>query len=145
MHKWTHYIDVYNKHFAQFVDKDIKFLEIGVHKGGSLDMWANVLGPNAQILGIDIEPECKNLEKNNTKINPARYKTAKQIAYDVLAFDAYKDIIPKSVLFFHNLSVQPNWPYHKVAQIGNHIFYTKAKYVAKKPQRLKEQTVAIAD
>ena len=25
-------------------------------------------GPNAQILGIDIEPECKNLEKNNTKI-----------------------------------------------------------------------------
>lgn len=68
IHKWTHYIDIYNKHFAQFEDKDIRFLEIGVHKGGSLDMWAYALGPNSQILGIDIIPECKNLEKNNIKI-----------------------------------------------------------------------------
>jgi len=84
-------------------------------------------------------------EKSNNKINPARYRTAKQVAYDVLAFDAYKDVVPKTTLFFHNLSIQPNWPHHKVKQIGNHIFYTKAKYVAKKPRHAKEQTVAIAD
>lgn len=68
IHKWTHYLDIYNKHFGKFVDKDIKFLEIGVWKGGSLDMWAYCFGENSQILGIDIEPECKNLEKNNIKI-----------------------------------------------------------------------------
>lgn len=68
IHKWTHYLDIYNKHFEKFVDKDIKFLEIGVHKGGSLDMWAYALGPNSEILGIDIEADCKNLEKNNIKI-----------------------------------------------------------------------------
>ena len=84
-------------------------------------------------------------EKNNNKINPARYRTAKQIAYDVLAFDAYKDVVPRTTLFFHNLSIQPNWPHHKVKQIGNHIFYTKAKYVTKKPRHTKEQTVAVAD
>jgi spore germination cell wall hydrolase CwlJ-like protein len=84
-------------------------------------------------------------EKNVNKINPARYRTAKQIAYDVLAFDAYKDVVPRTTLFFHNLSIQPNWPHHKVKQIGNHIFYTKAKYVEKKPRHTKEQTVAVAD
>ena len=84
-------------------------------------------------------------DKNTNKINPVRYRTARQVAYDVLAFDAYKDIVPKTTLFFHNLSIQPNWPYHKVKQIGNHIFYTKAKYVEKKPRHAKEQTVAVAD
>lgn len=84
-------------------------------------------------------------EKNTNKINPARYRTAKQVAYDVLAFDAYKDVVPKSTLFFHNLSIQPNWPHQKVKKIGNHVFYTKAKYVAKKPRHTKEQTVALAD
>ena len=73
-------------------------------------------------------------EKNSNKINPARYRTAKQIAYDVLAFDAYKDVVPRTTLFFHNLSIEPNWPHHKVKRIGNHIFYTKAKYAKKKPQ-----------
>jgi len=84
-------------------------------------------------------------EKNSTKINTSRYKTAEQVAYDVLAFDAYEDIVPKTTLFFHNLSIQPNWPYHKVAQIGNHVFYTKAKHVKKKPQQPKEQTIALAE
>ena len=84
-------------------------------------------------------------ENNKNKIHPARYRTAKQVAYDVLAFDAYKDVVPRTTLFFHNLSIQPNWPHHKVKQIGNHIFYTKAKYVEKKPQHAKKQTVAIAD
>ena len=84
-------------------------------------------------------------ENNKNKINPARYRTAKQVAYDVLAFDAYKDVVPRTTLFFHNLSIQPNWPHHKVKQIGNHVFYTKAKYVAKKSRHTKKQTVALAD
>lgn len=75
-------------------------------------------------------------DNTKNKINPSRYRTAKQIAYDVLAFDAYKDVVPRTTLFFHNLSIQPNWPHHKVKQIGNHIFYTKAKYVKKKSQHI---------
>jgi hypothetical protein len=84
-------------------------------------------------------------ENSKNKINPARYRTAKQVAYDVLAFDAYSDVVPKTTLFFHNLSIKPNWPHHKVKQIGNHIFYMKAKYVEKKPRHTKEQTVALAE
>jgi len=32
-----------------------------------------------------------------------------------------------SALFFHNLTVDPLWPYKQVAKIGNHIFYSKHK------------------
>lgn len=65
--------------------------------------------------------------------NDPRYKQSERIAYNVLAYDSYKDVVPSTVLFFHNLWVNPMWPYRKVAQIGNHIFYEKPK---KKPQML---------
>ena len=57
----------------------------------------------------------------------SKYIQAKQIAYDVLAFDAYKEVVPKTTLFFHNLTVDPNWPYKRVAQIDNHVFYSKGR------------------
>ena len=59
--------------------------------------------------------------------NDIRYQKSKEVAYDVLATDAYADIVPKTTLFFHNLSVDPMWPYRQVAKIGNHIFYSKQK------------------
>ena len=65
--------------------------------------------------------------KNEPNKNSTKYKQAEQVAYDVLAHDAYTDVVPKSTLFFHNLSVDPLWPYKQVAKIGNHIFYSKAK------------------
>ena len=71
--------------------------------------------------------------KSEPNKNSTRYKQAEQVAYDVLAHDAYTDVVPKSTLFFHNLSVDPLWPYKQVAKIGNHIFYSKAKKPAQKP------------
>lgn len=65
--------------------------------------------------------------KGEPNKNSPGYIKAKEIAYDVLAYDAYEDVVPKSTLFFHNLTVQPNWPYQHAKQIGNHIFYSKHK------------------
>ena len=65
--------------------------------------------------------------KSDPNKNSTRYKQAEQIAYDVLAYDAYTEVVPKSALFFHNLQVDPLWPYKQVAKIGNHIFYSRAK------------------
>jgi spore germination cell wall hydrolase CwlJ-like protein len=65
--------------------------------------------------------------KGEPNKNSTKYKQAEQVAYDVLVHDAYTDVVPKSTLFFHNLSVDPLWPYKQVAKIGNHIFYSKAK------------------
>lgn len=58
--------------------------------------------------------------------NP-KYILAKEIAHKVLTEDAWSDIIPSNVLFFHNTSVKPSWPYNPVLSIGNHIFYSKNK------------------
>lgn len=65
--------------------------------------------------------------KNDPNVNSQRYKQAHQVAYDVMANDAYNDVVPKSAVFFHNLNVDPLWPYKQVAKIGNHIFYSRAK------------------
>lgn len=68
---------------------------------------------------------CENKKKIN--VNDPRYKQALEVAYQVLAYDAYQDVLPRSALFFHNLTVDPFWPYKQVAKIGNHIFYSKQK------------------
>jgi spore germination cell wall hydrolase CwlJ-like protein len=65
--------------------------------------------------------------KGEPNKNSQRYQQAQQVAYDVMANDAYSDVVPKSALFFHNLQVDPLWPYKQVAKIGNHIFYSRVK------------------
>ena len=37
--KWEKYLDVYNEIFSKYKKKDIKFLEIGIQNGGSLEIW----------------------------------------------------------------------------------------------------------
>jgi spore germination cell wall hydrolase CwlJ-like protein len=76
---------------------------------------------------------CEDKAEPNT--NSQRYKQSYQVAYDVLAYDAYDDIIPRTALFFHNIHVDPLWPYKQVAKIGNHIFYSKAKKPKQKPTK----------
>jgi len=68
IHKWLHYFEIYNRHFSRFIGKDVTILEIGVFKGGSLELWRHYFGNNCKIYGIDINPECKNLESDQIEI-----------------------------------------------------------------------------
>ncbi len=68
IHKWSHYFDIYDRHFSKFRNKEITILEIGVAQGGSLQMWKNYFGEKAKIYGIDIDPRCKTMEEENIKI-----------------------------------------------------------------------------
>jgi SAM-dependent methyltransferase len=68
IHKWKHYFDVYDRHFSKYRNKDIVILEIGVSQGGSLQMWKDYFGDGVKIFGIDINPQCKELEEENIKI-----------------------------------------------------------------------------
>jgi spore germination cell wall hydrolase CwlJ-like protein len=73
--------------------------------------------------------------KKEPNKNSQKYKESAEVAYQVLAYDRYKEIVPSSTLFFHNIHVDPSWPYRQVAKIGNHIFYSKSKKVKKTQQQ----------
>ena len=66
--KWSSYFQVYDKILSNYKNKKIKFVEIGVANGGSLFMWKKYFGKNAEIIGIDLNPKAKKLEKNGFKI-----------------------------------------------------------------------------
>ena len=66
--KWSSYFQVYEKIFSHYRNKKIKFVEIGVANGGSLFMWKKYFGNKAKIIGIDLNPKAKKLEKNGFKI-----------------------------------------------------------------------------
>jgi len=68
IHKWTQYFDVYDRHFSKYRGKPIVLLEIGTQHGGSLQMWKNYFGDKAMIYGIDINPNCKEVEEENVTI-----------------------------------------------------------------------------
>ena len=43
-HKWRHYFDIYGAYIAKFKATACVYLEIGVEKGGSLDIMRKYLG-----------------------------------------------------------------------------------------------------
>lgn len=46
INKMDHYLDVYHRVMAPWKNKDIRFLEIGIWKGGSINLWKGFfLGP----------------------------------------------------------------------------------------------------
>jgi len=58
--KWDPYFDVYETYCSKYIDKPITLVEIGVQSGGSIQMWRKFLGPQAKIVGIDIDPSVLN-------------------------------------------------------------------------------------
>lgn len=68
IHRWVHYFEIYERHFARFRNRKVTIVEIGVGHGGSLQMWKEYFGPKARIIGVDINPKCKQLEEPQIEI-----------------------------------------------------------------------------
>jgi hypothetical protein len=62
IHKWLHFFDIYDEHFAPWRGRPLTLVEFGVSQGGSLRMWRHYFGPQAKIIGVDINPLCKQFE-----------------------------------------------------------------------------------
>lgn len=68
INKWLQYLPIYEKHFQAFKNRRIVFLEIGAGQGGSSQMWKHYFGPYAQIVSIDIRPECVSFQDEQVAI-----------------------------------------------------------------------------
>ena len=67
--KWTHYFDIYHRHFARFRGTQFNMVEVGIFSGGSLGMWNEYFGDGVHIHGIDIEQACRCYETDNISVH----------------------------------------------------------------------------
>lgn len=68
LHKWNHYFEIYDRYFRDYVGKEVVVLEIGVSQGGSIDLWRKFFGDRLKYYGIDINPKCKQFEREGVQI-----------------------------------------------------------------------------
>jgi len=66
--KHSTYFDTYDDLFSRYRGQDITFVEVGVAAGGSLFMWRDFFGPQARIIGVDLNPDAKTWEKDGFEI-----------------------------------------------------------------------------
>ncbi len=67
--KHTTYFPVYDYLLEPYKNKQVCFVEVGVLSGGSLFMWRKFLGPEARIIGVDLNPEAKKWERFGFEIH----------------------------------------------------------------------------
>ena len=68
IHKWDHYLDIYNKYFAEYREKKVNLLEFGVYQGGSLQLWKQYFGSSVSIFGVDIDERCAAFQEDQIQI-----------------------------------------------------------------------------
>jgi len=66
--KHSTYFKSYEHFFSKYQNREVTFIEIGVLNGGSLFMWREYFGPQARIIGIDLNPDAKKWEKDGFEI-----------------------------------------------------------------------------
>lgn len=66
--KTTSYFPIYGRLFRHLRNTACTFVETGILDGGSLFMWRSWLGPEARIVGIDLNPEAKKWEAHGFEI-----------------------------------------------------------------------------
>jgi 23S rRNA U2552 (ribose-2'-O)-methylase RlmE/FtsJ len=62
-HKWVHYFYIYDRLFSEYREKNkpLTLMEIGVDRGGSLEIWKKYLPEGSKIYGVDINTKCKEI------------------------------------------------------------------------------------
>ena len=66
--KMSSYFATYAELLGKYRNTECTLVEIGVLDGTSLFMWKKWLGNKARIIGIDLNPEAKDLEKDGFEI-----------------------------------------------------------------------------
>ena len=67
-HKWSSYLNEYNRIFSVYRDQSINILELGIQNGGSLEIWANYFPSANKLVGCDIDHNCAQLKYTDPRI-----------------------------------------------------------------------------
>lgn len=68
VHKWHHYLPIYDRYLSPWRGRPVRMLEIGVSRGGSMQLWRKFLGPEAVLFGIDLDPTCAQFDGQSAQI-----------------------------------------------------------------------------
>ena len=115
--KWSSYIEIYDKLYADFQDQTINILEIGVQNGGALEVAAKYFSAAKNIVGVDINEDCAKLRFDDSRVavvvgDATSAETEKKIAkiaksYDIILDDGSHtspDIIKAFFRYFPRLA-----------------------------------------
>lgn len=67
--KWELYINEWDQIFSPYQNNDVNLFEIGVHNGGSLEIWTDYFKNAKQIVGCDINEGCRKLEFEDPRVS----------------------------------------------------------------------------
>jgi hypothetical protein len=66
--KYRGYASLYDQVVATLPDRPT-VLEVGIANGGSLETWRTLLGPEARIIGVDLNERCRTLEAEGFEVH----------------------------------------------------------------------------
>jgi len=104
------YLDLYDPRLQHLVDRQVKVLEIGVHKGGSLLLWRDYF-PKGTIVGVDLKLPVglagedrirvfEGSQDDTTFLSEVAHKTAPE-GFDLIIDDASHIGTLTKVCFWH--------------------------------------------
>ncbi len=118
IHKWKHYFSAYETHLGRYVNRPLTFLEIGCGQGGSLQMWKRYLGPHAQIVGIDIRPECADYEEDQIAVRIGDQSDASFLGAVIEEFGAPDVVLDDGSHVMDHITKTFSFLYHRTAPDG---------------------------
>jgi cephalosporin hydroxylase len=68
VYRWHHYLEIFHRHLAKYRGRSPVVVEIGVAYGGSLRMWRDYFGPGTEVVGIDVDPACKQFQEAGMRV-----------------------------------------------------------------------------
>lgn len=93
VHKWHHYLPIYDRYFSRFRGKKVGMLEIGVFKGGSMELWHKYFGRESFLMGIDIDESCRRFDMDPCAVRIGDQSDPKFLENCAAEFPAGIDII----------------------------------------------------
>lgn len=118
INKWAHYIPIYEKHFANFRNRSLSFLEIGSGQGGSSRMWKHYFGPTAQIVTVDIRPDCKIFEDEQVCVRIGNQSDSKFLQALVEEFGPFDIVVDDGSHQMSDVCASFNYIFPKMAREG---------------------------